>query len=490
MTNRQLKDMMRDIPPRFQQKANARAAAVQIKKAPVLPKLIGAAAVCCAGLAAVIILPGVMNNEMIPATSEQTDLQEMTTATEQTDKPWSHEISASTLRLTTTQWMTSPAFVPYAVLPTENQYRSIYDALDSATWYAVAPSAERPKGEAVTLHVRDCLNPENMYRFVFYVNGYVQAFNSSGNGVWYQLSEKDASLYEMLWLAANDQEDDWGKRLVWIDESTMDTPQFWDNFATYTPEYDMYTKEGVFDRMRNSVDYIDRVSGTVLHGFELGTEDDIHYGVQVSDFQCDLNMGIGYEEMSSYTTNALTEMTGEEARKLNYDYSQKFYFDGETLHETSSADVNQGLVSMHQGAHRINYPDPIPYEEIKVDGEWNYRDVFVPTPIASSSISPEYYSYVYLYDFSTWEITGHTDMYNRSCVTLRGRLDAATAEALHIYDYEMTVDEVTGMLVRFVGYGKDGEVKAFILTENLKFDTDADYVDSFLTEDMEIIEVQ
>jgi 3-oxoacyl-[acyl-carrier protein] reductase len=58
MTNKQLKAMMRDISPRYQQKADARAASAEhTKRRSWMPALVSGAAVCCAGLAAVIFLP-------------------------------------------------------------------------------------------------------------------------------------------------------------------------------------------------------------------------------------------------------------------------------------------------------------------------------------------------------------------------------------------------------------------------------------------------
>ena len=59
MTNRQIKDMMRDIDPKYQQKANERAAAVThtAHRSMIPSLLVCGAAACCAVFAAAIILP-------------------------------------------------------------------------------------------------------------------------------------------------------------------------------------------------------------------------------------------------------------------------------------------------------------------------------------------------------------------------------------------------------------------------------------------------
>ena len=80
MTNRQLKDMMRDIAPRYQQEADARAeSAAPAKKNVWLPAAIGAAAVGCTALAAVMILPR-LHNDLIPADSAVQDIREVSEA--------------------------------------------------------------------------------------------------------------------------------------------------------------------------------------------------------------------------------------------------------------------------------------------------------------------------------------------------------------------------------------------------------------------------
>lgn len=481
MTNRQLKEMMRDIPPRYQQKADARAAAAMIQSKPVLPRIIGAAAVCCAGMAAVMILPRHHANEMNPATSAVTDIQEMTASVEEAAaEPWEILLN-STLRLT------SPAYAPYALEPTENQYHDIEDALAYTEWTPLAQEEFMPDGESVTLHLLYYYDQENPMRMVFYGNGHVQIVRSSGEESWYQIPAEAEAVVRN---AAHDQDDPtFQKRLTWCREDTLNTPEFWDNISVYQYNCDMTTQEGIYDRMRNSINYFSRVSGTVVSADQLGVDDDITYGINIYDFQCDLNMGIGFEETEYYKNDTLAEYTAEDVKGLNYETSGWCRFENPALY-AAYADEGVCYRTMHYDRHRIWYREPITYSDVQAEPDLMViRDAIIPGVQAMQAMNPEYYCTVFLQDFSKWEITGSTEMFGRPCVTLHGYLDGEPCEALDVSKYDMTIDTETGILLRYVGYNSNGEMTDYLLTENLKFGEDADYAKDMPVHDMEIVDI-
>ena len=85
MTNKQLKEMMRDISPRYQQKADARAASAEhTKRRSWMPALVSGAAVCCAGLAAVIFLPK-LHQDSLTANKSMAEIEEITDSTASSD---------------------------------------------------------------------------------------------------------------------------------------------------------------------------------------------------------------------------------------------------------------------------------------------------------------------------------------------------------------------------------------------------------------------
>lgn len=511
MTNRQLKEMMRDIPPRYQQKADARAAAAMIQSKPVLPRIIGAAAVCCAGMAAVMILPRHHANGMNPATSAVADIQEMTSSVEDTSSVEEAAIAEDTssvedeaiaedtssveeaaaepweILLNSTLRLTSPAYAPYALEPTENQYHDISDTLENTVWTPLAQEEFMPDGESVTLHILNYYDQENPVRMVFYGNGHVQIARSSGEESWYQIPAEAEAVVRN---AAHDQDDPtFQKRLTWCQEGTLDTPEFWDNILIYQDDCDMTTQEGIYNRMRNSINYFGRVSGTVVSADQLGVDDDITYGINIYDFQCDLNMGIGYEEAEYYKNDTLAEYTVEDVKGLNYEISRCSRYEYPACYE-AYADQDVCYRTMHDDRHRICYSDPITYSDVQSEPDLMViRDAIIPGVQVMEAIQPEYYCTVFLQDLSKWEITGTTEMFGRPCVTLHGYLDGNPREALDVSEYDMTIDTETGILLRYVGYNSNGEMTDYLHTENMKFNEDADCVKAMSVHDMEIVDV-
>ena len=158
MTNRQLKDMMRDITPRYQQEADARSeSAAPAKKNVWLPAAIGAAAVCCTGIAAVVMLPH-LHNDLIPADSAVQDIREVSEAPEslessETDSGIEHagsivfdDLTNKIIRIV------APAFAPCAYTPTAEEQREIAKAFMESEWVP-ASDTQIPDGESVSLYI-------------------------------------------------------------------------------------------------------------------------------------------------------------------------------------------------------------------------------------------------------------------------------------------------------------------------------------------------
>ena len=115
MTNRRIKEMMQNIDPKYQQKADERAAAVtHTARHSRIPSLIvcGAAA-CCAVFAAAIILPKLKTEQIHTAVSEaqndsaeQSEYELVSKAEVQVDPTLQHDFSADAVRVI------APAYAP------------------------------------------------------------------------------------------------------------------------------------------------------------------------------------------------------------------------------------------------------------------------------------------------------------------------------------------------------------------------------------------
>ncbi|MBP0987142.1 MAG: hypothetical protein J6S92_02570, partial [Oscillospiraceae bacterium] len=306
MTNRQLKDMMRDIAPRYQQEADARAeSAAPAKKNVWLPAAIGAAAVCCAGIAAVVMLPH-LHNDLIPADSAVQDIQEVTDSTESSETDYGNEHIANIEFNDLTNGImriVAPAYAPCAYTPTAEEQREIAKAFMESEWVP-ASDTQIPDGESVSLYIYD---PQAPMVLTFYMNRLVRVSTDgfSANGVLY---EPPQNAWKAVRRASMHDGESLLKRLTWCGMESLSTPKFWDNFSINPRECDMMTQDGLFFRMSNSIDYFGRVSGRVLFGDSVDAGSAYSYAVQVSDFQYNLDMGTCYEDMTYYLGNSLEDM--------------------------------------------------------------------------------------------------------------------------------------------------------------------------------------
>ncbi|MBQ5340267.1 MAG: hypothetical protein J6Z40_14035, partial [Oscillospiraceae bacterium] len=481
MTNRQLKDMMRDIAPRYQQEADARAeSAAPAKKNEWLPAAIGAAAVCCTGIAAVVMLPH-LHNDLIPADSAVQDIREVSEAPEslessETDSGIEHAGSIVFDDLTNgIMRIVAPAYAPCAYTPTAEEQREIAKAFMESEWVP-ASDTQIPDGESVSLYIYD---PQAPMVLTFYMNRLVRVSTDgfSANGVLY---EPPQNAWKAVRRASMHDGESLLKRLTWCGMESLSTPKFWDNFSINPRECDMMTQDGLFFKMSNSVDYFGRVSGRVLFGDSVDAGSAYSYAVQVSDFQYNLDMGTCYEDMTYYLGNSLEDMAESRFDRLQREGHTIYAADGTMIWQT--ADDTEYKVTMG-GSHRCEFGVPIENNQRhKIeDGMdfWYFRRGVSYGYTARECLFPENLSLGCLYDFDSWKIAGTAELGGRTCTVVKGSLTGTYSKKLDAVTFEMYVDQETGILMQYKGYDANGRLGGFLITENLKFGDNADLVQSF-----------
>lgn len=472
MTNKQLKEMMRDISPRYQQKADARAASAEhTKRRSWMPALVSGAAVCCAGLAAVIFLPKLHHDSMTANESALPEIQEITDSMEASDLDYGAIFEFDDLRNAFMRIMT-PAYAPCAYTPTEEEQTAISTAFADAECVRADDSAEIPDGERITVYVYDENEPERLVLTVF-PNDLVRvsADGYADHGAVYQFPQEAV---EAIRRAAQHDGDDLVNRLTWCREDTIGTPEFWMNFVINPKEYDMSTQEGIFSKMRNSFDYFNRLSGTVYvsnYYFE-GTEP--HCELLVSDFQTNLNLGTFYEDTKLYTGSDMETLRELNLGKLQFDRGTTYAVQDDICYDI--LDSSSYEISRYTN-HRIDFPGPV---EQTSDHETNVEDIdkwqYRGEPsfgCAKNSLHSEERILGYLNNFKNWEITGKDQINGRVCTEITGKLTGTYGKNLHVQDFVFYVDEETGILMRYFGYDENGNLTDFVIAENMQFEDDA-----------------
>ncbi len=475
MTNKQLKEMMRDISPRYQQKADARAAsAAHTKRRSWMPALVSGAAVCCAGLAAVIFLPK-LHQDSLTANESMAEIEEITdSSTASSDNLNGSSIEFDDNLRTAFMRIMTPAYAPCAYTPTEDEQTAISTALMDKECVRADDSTEIPDGERITLYAYDENEPERLVLTVF-PNDLVRvsADGYADHGAIYQFPQEAV---EAIRRAAQHEGDDLVNRLTWCREDTIGTPEIWKNFVINPKECDMSTQEGIFYKMCNSFDYFSRVSGTVYvsnYYFE-GTEP--RCKLLVSDFQTNLNLGTFYEDTNLYTGSDMETLRELNLDQLQFDRGMTYAVQDDICYDILDSSVGSYEIS-HYNNHRIDIPGPV---EQTSDHETNIEEIdkwqFRGEPSfgrAKNSLHSEERILGYLNNFKNWEITGRDQINGRVCTEITGKLTGTYGKSLHVQDFVFYVDEETGILMRYFGYDENGNLTDFVIAENMQFEDDA-----------------
>lgn len=107
-------------------------------------------------------------------------------------------------------------------------------------------------------------------------------------------------------------------------------------------------------------------------------------------------------------------------------------------------------------------PDPNPYT-------YYLRPNFFGTPNVQYQPEPLLMR-MGMYDTDSWEITGETEQFGRSCLTVRG----AAKEPYDIVSYRLTIDKETGVLIAYECFDENGTLTRQLVTYELIVDEPLD----------------
>ena len=456
MKNEQIKDMMRDIDPQFQQKADERAAAAaqHPRRRMAVPLILGAAAAGCAAFAAVIWLPSRGTQPLTPPAAAQSSAPEIE------EIPAAAEIPITDFSEDEIRFM-APAYAPYILdIPAEQQ-QELASALMSSDWIPCGTDTPVPDGESYAVYVYNHGAP---YRLTQFGDGSVMLEKDGASSRWMISDEASRAVA----LAANPEQTE--GHLTWCSLDSHDPETIWDNTRVGAKECDMTDKRDVFFKMNNTPDYFDRCSGIVKRG-DAGSMSEY-------EFQVDLNMGLAYQHEENYYGPSAEALISHGEGVTDAHFSVTEAMDGEYQYVTS--DLSSGTWTKYpDSAHRIDSPT-VAFEDLHPTGregdeydDWNSRSQIL-RGISVDCIENYRMAIDYLQDFDNWEITGTTEINGRNCVRIQGTIQFPYYDNAH--SFELCIDEATGVTVRMYEYDADGGIWRFIVVEDLAFDDEAEPV--------------
>lgn len=236
------------------------------------------------------------------------------------------------------------------------------------------------------------------------------------------------------------------------------------------------SKDDVYHMMLNSIDYYDKVSGTML--FTLGNTDFIN----VVDFQCSLSDSAAYSDYAQYRVDNVKSVTYDNIKEYECTAHQEIFCDPNLTAHVNLAErqyefEDRSVTTLDNVVH-------IPDEErfkIGKDGRAEVCYVADPTNVYMSNhcLFPQELTLGYLHDQSLWEIVGTTNCNGRICYVIEGVPTPEYGEKLNVSNFSFWVDAQTGVLVRYEGYDEAGNISGMMYTENLKFEENAESINSF-----------
>ncbi|WP_304433308.1 hypothetical protein [Acutalibacter muris] len=221
------------------------------------------------------------------------------------------------------------------------------------------------------------------------------------------------------------------------------------------------TKEEVFDRMLNSIDYFN----TAQICFDLlmsPVEEPITCIIETN-----LVTGESYEATVPLIAGAAS-IDGALAEVETYS-------DGDNI--TNYYNKKKEYCVMFPAAKRMlceqELPKDLPRAFIGTDDNMpNYinRVDSTNTTFGSYCLFPQGLTFGFLTDFSLWNIDGNEKYLDRDCLALSGNATESYGQKLNIETFSMLVDSTTGILLKLEGRNQRGEITAYMTVNSIVVD--------------------
>lgn len=238
---------------------------------------------------------------------------------------------------------------------------------------------------------------------------------------------------------------------------------------------DNAAKADVWHMMLNSIDYYNNVSGTIVYSH--GNADDVY----LVDFQCDIPDSAAYSSCYLYSAGDAERIDPDELRNTeSISNITNYCGDGHNimiLSDRTYREMDYAIIKPEDAL-------PIADEDrvtVEADGNPGFHYRADPTNIDSSSmcIFPQVFAMGFLYDTDLWEINGIVDYNGHECWQISGCTSPEYGAKLNVEEFDFLVDTKTGVLMKYEGRDKEGNLTDYMYSDNIKFGKDAESVKRF-----------
>lgn len=219
------------------------------------------------------------------------------------------------------------------------------------------------------------------------------------------------------------------------------------------------TKEEIYHRMLNSVDYFD--AAKVCFDTESSKVDTptTHYIetnlLTARSYETYTPMDAGATEIDQSKVD-IEGISDGNYKYLFYRHNKTFSMDGypstRILEKDELVEDSPRAFSDGSTPYYVNRSDP------------------TNAAFSGDSLFPQGFTFGFLTDFNLWDIDGMTEYLGRDCVEISGTANASYSAKMNVKTFSMVVDRATGILMKLEGLDKEGEPSCHIQVNSLVLD--------------------
>lgn len=225
------------------------------------------------------------------------------------------------------------------------------------------------------------------------------------------------------------------------------------------------TKETLFDRTLNTIDYFDTVS--VL--YERTTN---KIGSQTGQIHVNLSTAKAYEHLVGEN-----EVNWERFSDGGYIYL--YYPD---MPEALATKLGPAVNRLDEELERIQTTPRVYFDEQEI-GHWLKRENYTNASLEKYCLVPSDYVIVFLNNPDNWEITGNSEYLGRTCVEVNGVVPYSSDMKYDegVKEFSMTFDKITGFLLKLSLRSEEGDIVETITVTEITVDN-TEYTDARIEE--------
>lgn len=260
---------------------------------------------------------------------------------------------------------------------------------------------------------------------------------------------------------------------------------------TMTAEAMTLTKDQLYYRCLNTLEYLNQLSGTVafLSGYHSPTilQGSFDFDFTEDTYHAVVNHLDVSDEGNCIQTSEYYNHSGEIVSLYDYKGSQQNDY---TIEENGVSLKNVVFANAcpenPEEVTQSNSETDTVVTSVQELSEEELYATLGQDPTSAHELGacfiPQEMTVGYLEDFENWNIVDTIKFQGRVCAVVQGNAEPSYGDRFGVETFEIIVDQETGIWMQYEGYDADGAVQSYLYTENILFGAEANDVPDFSEE--------